>query len=54
MKKSKGEQWKSHGVDQEDNREWFRSFDKKADRYQYGPDYVGKFNQVTENGADDA
>jgi hypothetical protein len=32
------------GVDTEDNSEWFR----KADRYQYGPDYVGKYNQVTE------
>ena len=41
--------WKrvERGVDREDNSGWFRTFDPKADRYQYGPDYVGKFNQVT-------
>jgi hypothetical protein len=39
------------GGDTEDNSEWFRTFDPKADRYQYGPDYVGKYNQVTESNA---
>jgi len=27
---------KSHGVDQEDNSEWFKTYDKKAVRKQYG------------------
>jgi hypothetical protein len=34
MKKSNP--WKSHGVDQEDNSEFFRSYDPKADRKAYG------------------
>jgi hypothetical protein len=54
MRKSKGGDaggWKrgERGVDREDNSEWFRTADRKADRLMYGPDYVGKFNQVTEN-----
>jgi hypothetical protein len=54
MKKSKGGDatgWKRGdcGVDREDNSEWFRTADPKADRKMYGPDYVGKYNQVTEN-----
>jgi len=53
MKKSKGGDaagWKrgARGVDREDNSEWFKTFDTKADRKMYGPDYVGKFNVVLE------
>ena len=50
MKKSKGDEYGykrgARGVDREDNSEWFRSRDPKADRFMYGPDYVGKFNVV--------
>ena len=34
--KKYGESGESHGVDQEDNSEWFRSYDPKADRKAYG------------------
>lgn len=54
MKKSKGDAYGyergARGVDREDNSEWFRNFDPKADAKMYGPDYVGKYNVVLEDG----
>jgi hypothetical protein len=54
MQKSKGSDATGRkrgecGVDREDNSEWFRTADAKADRRMYGPDYVGKYNQVMDN-----
>jgi hypothetical protein len=51
MTKSKGGDaagWKrgARGVDREDNSEFMKSFDPKADRKIYGPGYVGKYNTV--------
>ncbi len=48
MQKSKGGDaagWKrgERGVDREDNSEWFRSFDPKADKFMYGKKGVGMF-----------
>jgi hypothetical protein len=55
MNKSKGGDvtgWKRGGkgfARCKDDAEFMKNFDSKADRYQYGPDYFGKFNRVTEN-----
>ena len=36
----------ARGVDREDNSEFFRTFDRKADRFQYGEKAVGMFATV--------
>jgi hypothetical protein len=62
MTKSSGDAdgWKRGecGVDREDNSEWFRTFDPKADRLMYGKMGVGMFatsdNPRVVNKGDDA
>ena len=50
MKKIKGGdsiKWlRGHGVDQEDNSEWFRSASPKSDRVIYGQRAVGQLARV--------